>query len=152
MIALYMLAAHLVGDFVLQNRWQAEGKLGWETPAVKLRAIHVTGYCVPFVPVVVVYSPNARYALAFMLWLWTLHFITDSRRFTSTLGDWIAFQWRWYSARGHRAHWMRDRRANGIDMAEHKPSLAPNPWTSVPMMVDQSLHVVQIAVLGALFL
>lgn len=169
MLPLYLLAAHLVGDFVLQTRWQAAGKTGWKTAAVALRARHVLAYCVPFIPLAIVYAPDARRALGFMAWLYALHFLTDSRRFYSTLGDVVA--WRFSTRRhvtitGGDVFKVGDRIRvgakpldptgrvtgscggyTGIDL-----DLEPNPWTPVPILIDQALHFVQLAVLGGLLL
>ena len=49
MLPLYLIAAHLVGDFVFQTRWQAAAKLTDRYA----RAAHVSTYLLAFVPVVV---------------------------------------------------------------------------------------------------
>jgi len=131
-IGLYLLAAHLVGDYLLQTRWQADGKFGWTDGAMRLRARHCAAYCLPFVPIAVWQNWSAwgpfRVAYFLML-LWALHFFTDAQRFERTPGEWLV--WR---RRGTR-----------------RP-LPPNPWPSIGLAIDQSLHVVQIAALAALFL
>ncbi len=139
MIALYLLAAHMVGDYVLQTRWQAVGKFAPpgmldSAESFELRTSHVTSYCLPFIPIAVVYSRDYRYAGAFMVWLFLLHFITDRQRFHSTLGDWFA----WTFNIGY--------------VAPRQEPLPPNPWPPLPILIDQSLHIVQLAVLGGLFL
>lgn len=145
MIALYLLAAHLVGDFVLQTRWQAAGKAGWTTEAVELRARHVLAYCVPFVPLAIIYAPDTRRALGFMAWLYVLHFLTDSRRFASTVGDWVS----WTFTGAGETYDVGERHGEAI---EGCPRLLPNPWTPIPILIDQTLHVCQIALLGGLLL
>lgn len=143
MLPLYLLAAHLVGDFVLQTRWQAVGKFTDSS----LRMRHVWTYSIPFWPIAVAYDEGTRWhGLAFIVGLVLLHFLTDSRRFASTLGDVVA--WRMMSG-------------NNVAGTLKKPGeaeqpiymrLPPNPWTPIPILIDQSLHVVQLAVLGGLFL
>lgn len=144
MVALYLIAAHLVGDFVLQTRWQAGRKLIDRAA----RARHVAAYCVPFVPIAVVYAhqapygwsgPRGLYACQFLFGVAFFHYWTDSRRFTSTLGDVLA--WRFRLAR--RDHLIRI--GGGT-------KLGANPWAPLPILLDQTLHAVQLAVLGGLFL
>lgn len=127
MIALYLIAAHFAGDFLLQSRWHAARKLD----DVGVRASHVTWYAVAFIPVVAAVAPSNTSAVGFLVWLWVLHFLTDSRRFHSSIGDWL--------------HWNLDRKTRGL-------RLAPNPWAPMPILIDQSLHLVQLAILGGVFL
>lgn len=130
MVALYLLAAHLVGDFVFQSRWQAVRKFDDRA----YRARHVLSYVAAFVPVLLVVRPGWLPAGAFLLALAGLHFATDTRRFTSNVGDLVA--WRF----------LRDEDRAG------SASLPANPWPTLPLAFDQTLHVVQLAVLGGLFL
>jgi hypothetical protein len=129
-IGLYLLAAHLVGDFLLQTRWQAAQKL----VSARVRARHVAAYLIPFVVLLAYLRPSWGRAVAFVCLLAVLHFLTDSRRFTSTPGEWVV--------------WAVRRERYGLLV----PPLDPNPWPAMPLMIDQSLHVVQIAVLGGLLL
>lgn len=155
MIGLYLLAAHLVGDFVLQTRWQAVGK--FTDHALRLR--HVTTYSLPFIPIAAWYGPDGSGA-GFMIGLVLLHYLTDSRRFRSTLGDWIA--WRLREPEPNPAAIYRpgsgrlwDPTEDELRAAMEAPiylPLEPNPWPAVPIMVDQALHVCQLALLGGLFL
>lgn len=130
MLGLTLLACHMVGDFVLQTRWQAARKL--DDAGALMR--HVLAYTVPFVPVAFI-AASWVHALQFLLALFWLHFLTDSRRFYSTLGEWIA----------HRVGVWWLRRA-GTVVEDYV--LPPNPWPPMPLLIDQSLHVVQIAALG----
>lgn len=147
MIALYLLAAHLVGDYALQTRWQAAGKFGWTRRAIALRSRHVLAYTACFVPLT--YDVLWWRAYAFLAGVAALHWLTDSRRFTSTLGD--ALAWRWCMS------WL-DRRREWLARGEHSRSvleynaLPPSPWTPLPILLDQTLHAVQLAVLGGLLL
>lgn len=143
MTPLYLLAAHLVGDFVFQTRWQATEK--FTEPWCRLR--HATTYALPFIPIAVVFSPRWEWALNFMIALWFFHFLTDSRRFHSTLGDWVA--WQTMSGAEREREWSRPTYETYGNTSD---SLPPNPWSGVPIMVDQALHLVQLAVLGGVFL
>lgn len=73
---LAMLAAHAVGDFLLQTQYMVEHKL--EDPGVRAR--HVTVYTAAFVPVAFLFRANTRRAALFLALVWTTHFVTDSRR------------------------------------------------------------------------
>ena len=156
MLALYLLAAHLVGDFVFQTRWQAERKLR----DYEYRARHVLVYCVPFVPIAVVFSRDWRYAGGFMSWLLVLHFATDSHRFRSTLGDYISWQFQDpipnpAAQIRPRVGGMWDQTDEELVVAMQRPiflPLGPNPWSAAPIMIDQALHVCQLALLGGIFL
>lgn len=147
MIALYLLASHMVGDFLLQTRWQAARKLRdpWE------RALHVAVYTLAFVPVALV-APYWQETVAFLGFLAALHFVTDSRRYLSTFGDW--FEWLCFTDKrkideyqvvephltlGHIRR--RHEKADGL-------TLPPNPWEPTPIMIDQTLHLAQLAILG----
>lgn len=151
MIALYLIAAHLTGDFLLQTRWQAVGKFGWTAKACDLRTRHVLAYSLPFMPVAAAYAHGPAELAAFMLLLYALHWLTDSRRFTSTLGDVLA----WHGVVGpgdeERMAVVRDPDTSDEDLRDVM-RLEPNPWAPLPILIDQSLHVVQVAVLAGLFL
>lgn len=105
MIALYLISAHMAGDYLFQTHWMAAGKLGSWWP----RFIHVLVYTACFIPVALAEGSGAR-AAAFLGALYVLHFLTDSHR--------------WRTA---------------------------NPWPPMPILHDQSLHAVQLALLGGLF-
>lgn len=166
MIGLYLLAAHLVGDFVLQTRWQAAGK--FTDPWLRFR--HVLAYSVPFYPIAVIEADGWR-SVGFMAALLFLHALTDSRRFLSTLGDCIG----WYAMPTddrlgrvtlNDPRTMRDGTRvritttgqSGRALYEDRGDLVilldlpPNPWTPIPILIDQTLHVCQLALLGGLFL
>lgn len=184
MIALYLLAAHLTGDFVLQTRWQAARKL--HDPGVRLG--HVVTYTLPFIPIAVVYAKwptlnglHWEAAGTFLGWVILLHYLTDSYRFTSTLGDTVG----WWVMRRHDPErttrdWVdylygdrelivmpmiggpkpkvdphllawRNRQADRLARGR-LPWPPPNPWTTLPILLDQTLHIVQLAALAAIFL
>jgi hypothetical protein len=155
MLPLALLASHLVGDFVFQTRWQAAGKFGWTAAAARLRIAHVATYMAAFVPVWVwgvYHASHVRAALLFLPALGLLHFLTDSRRFLSTLGDVIA--WRGFDSI-HREIEARNYYGlmRGPESARRLPDgwyrfPPPNPWPTIPLAIDQTLHVVQLAALG----
>lgn len=145
MLSLYLLAAHLTGDFLLQNRWMARRKLNdawWRT-------YHVAVYCVPFVPLVVVYAHGWQRSLLFFVLLYWAHWLTDSREFRSTVGDVI--HWAFMGSASRGAEWERVVKTRPHETVS--PSrIPPNLWPLVGVAVDQSLHVIQLAILGGLFL
>jgi hypothetical protein len=71
-----LLAAHLVGDFILQSNDTAKRKL--DEPRV--RAMHVTRYCLPFLVAGILGRERASRLLTFLILLWISHFIIDSKR------------------------------------------------------------------------
>lgn len=101
----------MLGDFILQGAWMSANKL--KSHAV--RTIHVGVYMIPFglfcyIRQMYFGLSDAR-CLGFMVTLFVLHWLTDSKRFCTG-----------------------------------------NPWPAKPIMVDQTLHVLQLAVCGSLFL
>lgn len=100
-----LVAAHLVGDYVLQTNEQAVRK--FEDSGV--RAAHVTSYAACFLPVLLVSRAPVGSKLLFLVLLWLAHYATDSRRWAS--GE---------------------------------------EWPPKPILVDQAIHAVQLAVLGRL--
>lgn len=147
MIALYLLASHMVGDYLFQTRWQAAKKL--DDPWV--RALHVATYTLAFVPAAYTAAPW-REATTFLGFLAALHYATDSRRYLSTFGDW--FEWLCMTDRRKIDEYQRvephltlgyvTRRhttADGLKM----PS---NPWPPTSLAVDQTLHLAQVALLA----
>jgi len=157
-IGLYLLAAHLVGDFLLQNRWHAALKLRYPVQ----RAQHVAWYCVPFVPIAALYGRWSFSAIVFLVSLAALHFATDSYRFRSTLGDVI--QWRLDLHRDPlplKRAWLdyalgaadRNPAIREIDVSDRAVRWpTPNPWPPIVLMVDQTLHLCQLAILGGVLL
>lgn len=175
MIVLWLLAAHMFGDFIIQNRWESATKLD----NTEVRARHVLGYAVPFVPIAIVYAKpilddRLLTASLFMTSLMVLHFATDSHRFRSTLGDVV--QWtldRFNAPAEVRKAWVdylygvdptfeltgfpeptpewRLARARGVT-GRTLWFPPPNPWGSAPIMIDQTLHICQLALLGSVFL
>ena len=102
MDGLGLIAAHLVGDFVLQTEYMAVNKLH----NVNVRVYHVTVYCLPFLIWFIFERIPLWEIVQFVLLLWVLHFIVDSRRWAS----------------GEK-------------------------WPPKPILIDQSLHIVSLAIL-----
>lgn len=152
MIGLVLLACHMVGDYDLQTRWQASRKI--LERSYRLR--HVAAYTVPFTPVAILYARSNHlpwwHWAGFLAGLAVLHYATDSYRCMSTLGDWLAYTGYWY------LHWRTvitqspnfttEQRLSG--KRPPRPVVGPNPWEPIPIMIDQSLHLAQIAALGFL--
>lgn len=134
-IVLSLLAAHMLGDFVFQTRWQAELKFTDRG----MRAKHVATYAIPFIPIAVAYAPSLWRCIAFISGLMLLHYITDSRRLYSNFGDWLV----WQFIQEDEPMSSRVQIAPGI---WHVP-LPPSQWGPLPMLVDQTLHICQIAAL-----
>jgi hypothetical protein len=154
MLGLYLLATHLVGDFLLQNRFQASQKAGWTLEAVGCRLGHVLIYSLLFVPLAVVYSSGVAGACAFLTLLFASHFLTDAQRFRSTLLDVVSWRLGTDEA-ARRSLWRLRTEDSGSPVTEMPRSLfwpTPNEWPAMPILIDQTLHVVQLAVLGGLFL
>lgn len=164
MIALYLIASHLVGDFIFQTRWQAAGKF---TDA-RARGLHALTYTLAFVPVAFA-SAGWPDALQFLAGIFIWHAITDSRRFRSTLGDVV--QWKLDYRRDPEtcaALWLEDEVSRVLASGPESPGWIgetramvakmdtswppPNPWPACGLMIDQTLHIVQIAVLAGIFL
>jgi hypothetical protein len=76
MRSLDLIAAHLVGDYILQDDEMARRKL---TDA-RARAHHVTRYCLPFLVAGVVSRVNPGRLAVFLALVWVTHFVTDSKR------------------------------------------------------------------------
>lgn len=151
MTALYLLACHMVGDFVFQTRWQAARKF----TDFDVRVRHVAAYCVAFAPIIVWRIIEVKPGWwetskpgGFLAGLFVLHLLTDSHRFRSTLGDMVG--WQFATDHEREAEW-RDQPVYET-RGRTSFSLPPNPWSPISMMIDQALHIVQLAVLGAVFL
>lgn len=81
MIGLMMLAAHMAGDFLFQTKWIAENKLkSWEA-----RFVHCLIYVMCFIPVewYAKHYMGVKDTFGLGFWLFTTHFIADSRRWAS---------------------------------------------------------------------
>lgn len=157
MIVLWLIIAHLVGDYLFQTRWQANGKFGWTADAMWLRIRHVHGYVAAFVPAAFVYAPRLSGAFAFLMFLAVVHFLTDAQRFKSTPGEWLVWNLGIVSDETKIDAHTRQELLAGM-LVSSAPAKAdglripPNPWPSIGLAIDQTLHLIQIAVLAELFL
>lgn len=125
MLSIWLIALHMLGDYILQTPTMAAFKLkDW-----KVRTIHVGCYTIPFAwfsavwlqfhtPVAAEYlapyfthgvSSNYTCWALFTIGVFTMHWVTDCRRWAS-----------------------------------------PIPWAPKPIMVDQTLHLLQLAAAGLL--
>lgn len=84
LLAVYIMLAHFVGDFVFQNSWMALGK----SKSLKPLAVHILVY-------------SATIGLMLLDWKWALvngamHFVTDY--FTSKVNarNWAKQNYRWF--------------------------------------------------------
>ncbi len=105
MLGLRLLAAHLIGDFILQTNEEAIKKFDYP----EIRQQHVAKYILPFIPVILVSKASWMNKVRFFVWVADLHYITDSQRWAS--GE---------------------------------------EWPPKPILVDQALHIAQLALLGGL--
>lgn len=149
MLALYLLTAHLIGDYALQTRWQAAGKFGWSWEAMGLRYRHCAGYVAPFAVVLACtgYLHHLAAAGSFLAVLFVLHFLTDAQRFPSTPGELLV--WRFLPAH-ERVRELQ--RASMTQRPLTTAGLPPNPWPTIGLALDQTAHLAQIAVLAAAYL
>lgn len=76
MRSLDLLACHLIGDFCLQDHERSQQKL--HNPRV--RAEHVSWYCLPFLVAGIVSRANSGRLAAFLILLWISHYTIDSKR------------------------------------------------------------------------
>lgn len=105
MDSLDFLAAHMVGDYVLQTNEEAIRK----TEELKPLLTHVAKYMAAFVPVVLSSNASWKRRTLFIVFTAYLHFATDRRR--------------WASGKA---------------------------WSPKPILVDQALHAIQLALLRRL--
>ena len=79
MYGLDLIAAHMVGDYLLQTDAMARGKRhNW-----RIRALHVSLYVVPFLLLLLTYPIRPDRMAEFLALLWVTHFVTDSRQWAS---------------------------------------------------------------------
>jgi len=79
MKGLDILAAHMVGDYILQTNEEAVGK----TDSLVLLAKHVGKYTLAHAVVGVVHGRSLRRGIVYTLSVGAVHAITDSRRWAS---------------------------------------------------------------------
>lgn len=101
--AMDLLAAHMLGDYILQTNEEAINKFY----DIEYLQSHVIKYMLAFVPVTLLSKRKVSDKICFLLLLYATHLITDSRRWAS--GE---------------------------------------EWAPKPILVDQALHAIQLAILG----
>jgi hypothetical protein len=77
--SLDLIAAHMVGDYILQTDGMAKKKLADD----RVRFWHVLIYCIPFFVLLETCGPSGGRELAFMAALFIGHYGIDSRRWAS---------------------------------------------------------------------
>jgi hypothetical protein len=161
-VALYLIAAHLVGDFIVQDRWRATLKFT-DTSALW---VHSFWYTLSVAVAAMLSGTDAWKYAAFVFAVFTSHLVIDSRRYRSTFGDVV--QWRLGARRDpqdaiaawgdyliqqdglHAEH--ENTRLTGRDSIDPLRWPPPNPWPPTVIMIDQTLHLTVLAVLGGLLL
>lgn len=118
MIALWIILAHLTGDYVFQSHWMATQKTSRWWPAIA----HGVAYTIPYA--LVTQSPAA------LLVIGGTHIIIDRFRLARHIG-WLKNQ---LAPKCHRPTWQ-DAKGTGY------PSDTP-PWMSVWLMIiaDNTIH------------
>jgi hypothetical protein len=102
-----LIAAHMVGDYILQTDGMAKKKLTND----RVRFWHVMSYCIPFFILLEICGPSGGRWLAFMASLFIGHYLIDSRRWAS----------------GEK-------------------------WAPKPILVDQTMHAIHLALISHAFL
>lgn len=91
MIGLYLLTAHLIGDFPMQPEWMATEKLHSRS----VRGLHVITYSLPFLPLLALTSPVK--GLIFAVSNGAVHYAVDSRRWAEPKDHWSPPEmWVWF--------------------------------------------------------
>ena len=127
MLSLWLLALHMLGDYVLQNDWMAANKF----KSAYVRTVHVGCYCAPFAIFAYMVAPlTVRHHLVVRS-EWAFSWNT-----TSHDNAWL------FSGLLFITHWITDCRrwASG------------EKWCAKPIMVDQTIHILTLAILAQLFL
>jgi hypothetical protein len=107
LLSLWLIALHMLGDYLLQTDWMAANKL----KSAWARTVHVFVYTLGFIPLGLVYTTTLPRAAGFVLLVYVTHWITDCRR------------------------WASDK-----------------AWPPKPILFDQAIHLLTLAVLGSIFL
>lgn len=125
-VVVAFIICHLVGDFLLQTDWQARhkhGGLGHDPVARRALLSHVSWYTLMFVPAIAWIVLTADLSVAMGVLLLALVFLPHLIQDDGRLVRW----------------WM-------LDVKRTDPSAQPG----VAVMVDQTLHLVQLVLLAVL--
>lgn len=90
--SLWLITAHLVGDFPLQPDWIAKKKAWLHTPGERLEGsvtlfIHVVIHGILFAPIALV-TLTGFSQVVFLTWVMFSHFVIDSRRWIEPKEGW----------------------------------------------------------------
>jgi Protein of unknown function (DUF3307) len=122
MLSIWLIALHMLGDYILQTNWMAANKF----KSAGVRTIHVLCYT----------APLAAFAY---IWLKFNHLPETTNVFGILkyhgIKRWLAFVYGVFVL-----HWITDCRRWASD----------KPWCAKPIMVDQTLHMLQLAALSTL--
>lgn len=138
MIGLLVLAAHMVGDFILQTHWMAMHKFpsGWANyERTRRTSIGEPGYARPV---------TAWDREMFSAGVRTLHVALYTLAFVP-----VALFLHWQGVDGHPFWWL------GLIFVTHwitdcRPLVRNHPWPAKAILVDQAVHAATLAVLTPL--
>ena len=122
MLSIWLIALHMLGDYILQNNWMAANKF----KSAFVRTVHVSCYTVPF-------------AVFAYLWLKINHLSPTTDLF-GLLHCRVFVRLPAFVEGVFICHWITDCRRWASD----------KPWCAKPIMVDQTLHLLQLAALSCL--
>ncbi len=88
-VSLWLLTAHMLGDFPFQPQWMTETKID----EVGTRFIHCAIHGFLFIPLAWIMLDGVS-QVAFILWIFGSHFIIDSRRWVEPKEGW-GERWVW---------------------------------------------------------
>lgn len=133
-IALFFVAFHMIGDYVTQTNWMARYKMaaGWPTSTERCSDY---GMLEPAQHSRLDREINAAEVRTLHVFLYTLPFVILG---ILTLSSSQAF---WSSLSIFVPHWIIDCRRWA----------SPDPWPPKPIMVDQALHALHLAIVFAVF-
>ena len=93
-VSLWMITAHLIGDFPLQPSWMARKKTWYDAEGderidgITTLALHVIIHGFLFLPIAFYTLPTMTHIALFMVWVVGTHAIIDSRRWIEPKEGW----------------------------------------------------------------
>lgn len=112
-VSLWLLTAHLVGDFPLQPDWIANHKTEQNTRL----GIHVCVHGFLNIPIAWVVFADTASQLAFLSWIVLTHALIDSRRWVEPKDGW-----------GDTWVWLNDQIFHLISLSLATPVTLLGPW------------------------
>ena len=102
-VSLWMLVAHLAGDFPLQPSWVARKKTWYDSEGseriegIIALTFHVVIHGLLFLPIAFFTLPTITHIAVFLLWVVGTHAIIDSRRWMEPKEGWSndGMMWVW---------------------------------------------------------